>query len=162
MEQKKEFDLKSVKVHRTKEATILEITFAIVAIIVWGIIIWLIHRAPDVVPTHFDTSGNANAYGSPAGVAIPCIILTIAAIVIMVTAYFPRHINMPFKITNIRQVELTLRQLRIVGITFLFLPLAVAYMMLGTSTPSPTPVLVVIGIIFLEFIVTSILIYKAK
>ena len=80
----------------------------------------------------------------------------------MVLAYFPRHINMPFKITNIRQVELAIRQLRIVGITFLFLPLAVAYMMLGMKTPSATPMLVVVGLIFLEFIVTSILIYRAK
>lgn len=156
------FDIKKAKVHRTMEGTIFEIVFAIVAIIVWGVIIWLVHRAPDIVPTHFDASGNPNAYGSPIGATIPCVILTIGAIVMMVLAYFPRHINMPFKITNIRQVELAIRQLRIVGITFLFLPLAVAYMMLGMKTPSATPMLVVVGLIFLEFIVTSILIYKAK
>jgi len=156
------FDIKKIKVHRTTEATVFEVAFAIVAIIVWGLIIWLVHRAPDIVPTHFDASGKPNAYSSPIGATIPCVILTIGAIVMMVLAYFPRHINMPFKITNIRQVELAIRQLRIVGITFLFLPLAVAYMMLGMKTPSATPMLVVVGLIFLEFIVTSILIYKAK
>lgn len=83
------FDLKKVKVHRTAEATILEVVFAIVA-------------------------------------------------------------------------ELTLRQLRIAGIFFLLLPLAVAYIMLGMNTPSPTPLLIVIGLIFLVFIVFTILIYKAK
>ena len=156
------FDIKKIKVYRTTEATVFEVAFAIVAIIVWALIIWLVHRAPDIVPTHFDASGKPNAYGTPAGVTIPCVILTIAAIVMMVLAYFPRHINMPFKITNIRQVELTIRQLRIAGITFLFLPLAVAYMMLGMKTPSATPLLVVVGLILLEFIVTSILIYRAK
>ena len=156
------FNIKDIKVHRTMEGTIFEIAFAIIAIIVWGLIIWLVHQAPDIVPTHFDASGKPNAYGSPTGVTIPCVILTIGAIVMMVLAYFPRHINMPFKITNIRQVELAIRQLRIVGITFLFLPLAVAYMMLGMKTPSATPMLVVVGLIFLEFIVTSILIYRAK
>lgn len=156
------FDLKKVKVHRTAEATILEVVFAIVAIIVWGLIIWMIRQAPDIVPTHFDASGKPNAYGSPVGITIPCIIVTIAAISLMVAAYFPRHINMPFEITNIRQVELTLRQLRIAGIIFLLLPLAVAYMMLGMNTPSPTPLLIVIGLIFLVFIVFTILIYKAK
>lgn len=156
------FDIKKIKVHRTTEATVFEIVFAIVAVIVWGLIIWLVHRAPDIVPTHFDASGKPNVYGSPAGVTIPCIILTIAAIVLMVLAYFPRHINMPFKITNIQQVELAIRQLRIAGITFLFLPLAVAYMMLGMKTPSATPLLVVVGLIFLVFIVFTILIYKAK
>lgn len=156
------FDIKNAKVHRTMEGTIFEIVFAIVAIIVWGVIIWLVHRAPDIVPTHFDASGNPNAYGSPIGATIPCVILTIGAIVMMVLAYFPRHINMPFKITNIQQVKLTIRQLRIAGITFLFLPLTVAYMMLGMKTPSATPLLVVVGLILLEFIVTSILIYRAK
>jgi hypothetical protein len=35
-------------------------------------------------------------------------------------------------------------------------------MMLGMKTPSATPLLVVVGLILLEFIVTSILIYRAK
>jgi uncharacterized membrane protein len=156
------FDIKKVKVHRTTEATVLETIFVLVAIIVWGLIIWMIHRAPDIIPTHFDGSGKPNAYGSPAEVTFPCIILTIGAIVFMVLAYFPRHINMPFKITNIRQVELALRQLRIAGIIFLFVPLAVAYMMLGMSTPSPMPMLVVIGLLLLEILIFTILIYKAK
>ena len=104
MEQKNTFDLKSVKVHRTTEGTVFEVAFVILAIIVWGLIIWMIHRAPDIVPTHFDASGKPNAYGSPTGLLIPCIILTIGAVVCMVCAYFPRHINMPFEIRNIRQV----------------------------------------------------------
>ena len=156
------FDIKKIKVHRTTEATVFEIAFVIIAIIVWGIIIWMIHRAPDIVPTHFDASGKANAYGSPAGVAIPCIILTIGAVVCMAIAYFPRHINMPFKITNVRQVELAIRFSRVMGITFLLIPLSVAYMMLGMSSPSPTPFLVVFGLLFLEIIYFSIVIYKAK
>ena len=156
------FDIKKIKVYRTTEATVFEVAFAIVAIVVWGLIIWLVHRAPDIVPTHFDSSGKPNAFGSPAGATIPCVILTIGAIVMMVLAYFPRHINMPFRITNIKQVELAIRQLRIVGITFLFLPLAVAYMMLGMKTPSATPLLLMVGLILLEFIVMSILIYRAK
>ena len=144
------------------EGTIFEITFAIIAIIVWGLIIWLVHRAPDIVPTHFDASGKPNAYGSPAGITVPCIILTIAAISMMVLAYFPRHINMPFKMTNIQQVKLAIRQLRIAGIIFMFIPLAVSYMMLGMKTPSPAPLVVMIGLLLLEIIVFTILIYKAK
>ena len=156
------FDIKKIKVYRTTEGTILEVVFAIVAIVVWGIIVWLVHQAPDIVPTHFDASGKPNAYGSPAGVTIPCIILTIGAVVMMVLAYFPRHINMPFKLTNIQQVKLAIRQLRIAGIIFMFIPLAVSYMMLGMKTPSPTPLLAIIGLLLLEIIVFTILIYKAK
>ena len=162
MEQKNTFDLKSVKVHRTSEAIIFETAFVIMAIIVWGIITWMLYRAPDIVPTHFDASGKPNAYGSPSGIIIPCIILTIGAVVCMTIAYFPRRINMPFKITNIRQVELAIRFSRVMGITFLLIPLSVAYMMLGMTSPSPTPFLVVFGLLFLEIIYFSIVIYKAK
>ena len=161
MEQKN-FDIKNVKVHRTTEGTIFEVVFIIVAIVVWGLIIWMVHQAPDIVPTHFDGSGKPNAYGSPAGITIPCIILTIVAIGLMVTAYYPRLINTPMKITNIRQVELSIRMTRVMGITLLLMTLAIAYIMLGMSSPSVVPVLVVLGIIFLEIIIFSILIHKAK
>ena len=156
------FDIKNVKVHRTTEATIFEIVFAIVAVIVWGLIIWMIHQAPDIVPTHFDASGKPNAYGSPTGIAIPCIIITIAAISCMAVAYFPRYVNMPFKITNIRQVELAIRSVRVAGITMLLLALAVVYTLLGTDSPSPAPIFAVIGLLLVEILVFTILINKAK
>ena len=156
------FDIKKVKVHRTTEATVFEIAFAIVAVIVWGLIIWMIHQAPDIVPTHFDASGKPNAYGSPSGIAIPCIIITVVAIGLMVTAYFPRHINMPFKITNIQQVKLAIRSVRVMGITLLLLALAVAYIMLGMSKPSATPVFAIVVVMILEIIIFSILTNKAK
>ncbi|MBO5578800.1 MAG: hypothetical protein J5952_00005, partial [Prevotella sp.] len=81
---------------------------------------------------------------------------------LMVLAYFPRFINMPVKITNIHQVELTIRSTRIAAITLLLLALATGYTMLGMPTPSPIPILAAIGLLFLEIIVFSILIYKAK
>ena len=161
MEQKN-FDIKKVKVHRTTEATIFEIVFVIVAVIVWGVIIWLVHRAPDIVPTHFDASGKPNAYGSPVGITIPCALLTIGAIVCMVCAYYPRLINMPMKITNIRQVELTIRSIRVAGITLLLLALAIAYIMLGMSKPSATPIIAIIVLLILNIFIFSTLINKAK
>ena len=156
------FDIKKIKVHRTTEATIFEIVFVLMALIVWGLIIWMVHRAPDIVPTHFDASGEPNAYGSPVGITIPCALLTIGAIVCMVCAYFPRHINMPFKIRNIRQVELSIRLLRVIGVTLLLTPLAVAYTLLGMSSPSVVPILAVIGLILVETILFTIIIYKSK
>ncbi len=159
---KEEFNLKEVKVHRTTEGTILEIAFAIIAIIVWGLIIWMIQRAPDVVPTHFDGSGKPNAYGSPTGITIPCLIVTIGAILCMVMAYFPRHTNGICKITNIRQLKHSIRSIRLAGITLLILALAVAYTILGMSSPSPIPILAVIGLLFLNIIVFQTLIYKRK
>jgi len=155
------FDIKKVKVHRTTSGTVLEMTFVLTALIVWGLIIWLVHQAPDIVPTHFDGSGNPNAYGSPTRVAIPCIIITIAAIGCMVVAYFPRYINMPVEITNIRQVRLTITSIRVAGITLLLMALAIAYTMLRMESPTPFPILAVVGLLLVEIIVFAILISKA-
>jgi hypothetical protein len=156
------FDIKDVKLHRTTESTLFEIVFAIVMMVVWGLIIWMICRAPDIVPTHFDGSGRPNAYGSPIGILVPCIIITVAAIICMVIAYYPHYINMPFKITNTRQVELAIRSVRVAAITLLLLSLAIVYTLLGMESPSVIPVLVVIVLLLLEIIVFSILAYKAK
>ena len=157
-----QFDIKKVQVHRTSEAIIFETAFAIVAIIVWGIITWMLYRAPDIVPTHFDGAGRPNAYGSPVGVAIPCAIITIVAIGCMVVAYFPRYINMPVKIKNICQVKLAITSVRVAGITLLLMTLAVAYTMLGMSSPHAFLILAGVGLLLLEIIVFTILIYKAK
>ena len=152
MEQKKEFDLKSVKVYRTTQGTILEVLFAIVAVVVWGIIIWLVAKAPDIVPTHFDASGKPNEYGPAAGIMIPCAIITLVAMGIMITAYYPRHINMPFKITNIRQVKLTILSVRITGIILLLIALAVAYTLLGMESPNATPIIALVILLIVEII----------
>ena len=161
MEQNK-FDIKRIKVHRTTSGTVLEIAFVLIAVIVWGLVIWMVHQAPDIVPTHFDGSGKPNAYGSPASATIPCIIITIAAIGCMVVAYFPRYINMPVEITNIRQVSLTITSVRVVGITLLLMTLAITYIMLGMSSPNALPVLAIVGLLLVEIIAFTVLIHKAK
>ena len=69
---------------------------------------------------------------------------------------------MPFEIRNIRQVELAIRLLRVTGITFLLTPLAVAYTLLGMSSPSVIPILATVGLILVETVLFSIIIYKTK
>ena len=156
------FDLKTVKVHRTTEGTIFEIAFVVIAIVVWGLIIWMIHQAPDIVATHFDASGKPNAYGPPAGIAIPCVIITIVAIGLMTTAYFPRLINMPTKLTNIRQVKLAIRGVRIAAIILLIMCLATTYTLLGMESPNATPIMAMVVLLIIETIIFSIVISKTK
>lgn len=161
MEQKKEFDIKTIKVYRTAEGTLFEIAFAIVAIIVWGIVAWMLYRAPAIVATHFDASGHPNAYGSPLPpVLIAGIITTVVGIAMMVTAYYPRWINMPVEINNIRQVRLLVRFVRVAGITILLIPLMITYMMLVHQ--SPLPVFLFMAVLFTEIIVFCMLIHKAR
>lgn len=160
-----DFNIKNIKVHRTTEGTIFEIAFAILAIIVWVSVILMVQQAPDIVPTHFDASGTPNAYGSPEGVLLPCAILTIAAVCLMVLAYFPRYINMPVKITNIRQVELVIRMTRIMGLMLLALTFVVGWTSLGSihhGSHQAAPILSIVGLLLVVIIVFTVLVHKAK
>ena len=151
-----------IKVYRTTEGTIFELAFALLTIVVWGIIIWLLHRAPEVVPTHFRLDGTPDSYGSPFGVLFPCLIMTVVGGCMMLGAYFPHTIHMPFKMTTMRQYELAIRMMRIMGLLMPVLTLGIALTSLAMSKPSAWLVLSVIGLIILITIVFTVLIYRAK
>ena len=60
-----------LNVVRTTKDKIFDIVFLVLTLTIWGIIIWLISRAPDIVPTHFGPSGKPDHYGSPTFIIIP-------------------------------------------------------------------------------------------
>ena len=59
-----------LNVVRTSKDIIFDCVFLALTIAIWGIIAWLISRAPDIVPTHFGPSGKPDAYGSPTFITI--------------------------------------------------------------------------------------------
>ena len=80
----------------------------------------------------------------------------------MLGAYFPHTIHMPFKMTTMRQYELAIRMMRIMGLLMPVLTLGIALTSLAMSKPSAWLVLSVIGLIILITIVFTVLIYRAK
>lgn len=156
---------KKIKVNRTPEGNIFEFAFLVLLIAVWVFIIIALQKAPDIVPTHFDAAGRPNSYGSKFGILIPTIITTIAAVSMMVCAYFPHKINLPTQITTPHQYELAIRMLRIMGLILLALTASIGYMSLvlgAHGAPSAVPILAVVGLLFVVIIVFTFLIYKAK
>jgi uncharacterized membrane protein len=154
-----------IKVYRTLEGNIFEFVFLVLLIAVWVAIIQFLSSAPDIVPTHFDAAGRPNSYGSKYGILLPTIITTIAAISMMVCAYFPNKINMPTKISTTHQYELAIRMLRVLGLVLLALTLTIAYTSLvagAHGSPSAVPILAVVGAMFVVIIVFTFLIHKAK
>ncbi len=152
-----------IKVNRTTEGTIFEAAFIILAIVVWALIIWMISQAPETIATHFDGHGRPNGYGSPWGLLVPCIITTLAGILLLVVCYFPHLINMPVKATTKRQYELTIRSTRIAALCMLLVTLAVpCTLLLLPSPPSPWPIMGSIGLLVVVAIYYSIRIHRAK
>ena len=86
-----------IEVHRTTEGTIFEVAFAILAVTVWALIIWMLSKAPDVIATHFDGNGRPNGYGSPWGLLVPCIITTVVGAGLLVVAYRPTLSTCPWR-----------------------------------------------------------------
>ena len=153
---------RKIKVNRTKEGTVFEIAFVMLAVIVWALIIWMLCKAPDVVATHFDGRGHPNGYGSPWGLVIPCIITTVVGAGLLVVAYHPHLINMPVEMKTPRQYELGIRSTRVAALTLLLLTLSIPCSLLLFESPSPWPVLAVVGLLLAVAVYYSVRIYKAK
>ena len=161
-----QFDIKKVQVHRTSEAIIFEIAFAIVAVIVWGIITWMLYRAPDIVPTHFGPSGKPDAYGSPTFILIPSAIMTAGALFIAFSIYLPfSSINLPFYngSGNARQKRLGVLLSRIIALFILGLMLGIAvYSLAMKNHESVMPILIIVGLMIGVTIIFTIMMYRAK
>jgi uncharacterized membrane protein len=152
----------NIKVYRTIEGTIFEVAFLILAIIVWGLIIWFIKQAPDIVPTHFDASGNPNAWGSPTGIIFPCSIMTISGAAMLILCYFPKTFSLSGNHATPRNYALTIRMLRIMSLLMLLMTLAIAWTVLRLTNHSPIPIIVIVGIIILVAIINTIAIHRNK
>ena len=151
-----------IEIHRTAEGTVFEVTFVILAVIVWALIIWMLCKAPDVVATHFDGRGHPNGYGSPWGLVIPCVITTVVGAGLLVVAYHPHLINMPVEMKTLRQYELGIRSTRVAALTLLLLTLSIPCTLLLFESPSPWPVLGTVGLLLAVMTYYSVLIYRAR
>ena len=156
---------RKLNVQRTKGAIVFEIVIVVLLLAVWGIIAWLISRAPDIVPTHFGPSGQPDAYGPPTRILVPCVVITLVTLALLFSPYFPKAtLNMPFyqKEGNPRQDRLAVLLTRVLTVFMLVLLLLVAVSSLVLTSHSIVPVAAVMGAMILTCIVFSVLMYKAK
>ena len=151
---------------RTTKDMVFDIVFLVLALTIWGIIIWLINRAPDIGPTHFGPSGKPDAYGSPTFIIIPSAIMTVVALFVAFSIYLPfGSINLPFNIGpgNARQKKLGVLLSRIIALLILGIMLYIAiYTLALKDHDSILPVLIIVGLMFGVSIVFTILMYRAK
>ncbi len=155
-----------LNVVRTTKDKIFDVVFFALTLTIWGIIIWLICRAPDVVPTHFGPSGKPDAYGSPTSILIPSMILTIVAVFIAFSIYLPiASVNLPFHkgSGNEQQKKLGILLSRIIALFLLGLMLFIAIYTLGMKNhESAIPILIIVGLMMGVSLVFTIMMYRAK
>ncbi len=155
-----------LNVVRTTKDKIFDVVFLVLTLTIWGIIIWLITRAPDIVPTHFGPSGKPDAYGSPTSILIPCAIMTVVAFFCAFSIYSPfGRINLPFieGPGNARQKKLGVPLTRIIAIMMLGIMLFIAvYSLAMKDHDSILPVIIIVGSMIGVSIVFTIMMYRAK
>ena len=155
-----------LNVVRTTKDKIFDVIFLVLTLTIWGIIIWLISRAPDIVPTHFGPSGKPDKYGSPTFILIPSVIITVVAFVCAFSIYFPfGSVNLPFVegSGNARQKKLGVLLSRIIAIMMLGIMLFIAvYSLAMKDHESILPVIFIVGSMIGVSLVFTIMMYRAK
>ena len=136
---KGDLDLKNVKVHRSKEGTIFEVAAALILILAW--LIALIRYQSGKFDVDF---------------LLPMIIFTIAAVALLVGAYFPQFIHSGLPLNNMRQLGLAVRMCRVMAVVFAASTLCLAFFQSDFRQHY------YIIAIMLPIIVFNILIAKAK
>ena len=106
-----DFNIKDVKVHRTLEGTIFELVTAIILVVTYAVAI---------AKNYFD-------FVNFQGKHMATIVISVISIAFLVMAYSPKNISIGGKAENIRQVEISIRTIRIYAVKFaLFCLLMVA------------------------------------
>jgi hypothetical protein len=133
-----DFNIKYVKVHRTLEGTIFEIVSAIILVVVWVLAF---------TTKMFDGS-------EIQGKHIAIITLTVATIVLLAGAYFPRWINAGQELKNIRQVEIAIRMTRTIAVEL------AAFCLLMVAFSSHKAIIDIIHIAFTVSVIATIAIFN--
>ncbi|MBR5656008.1 MAG: hypothetical protein IKW98_04915 [Prevotella sp.] len=141
MEQK-DFDIKKVKVYRTLEGTIFEFVAAIILIATW---------IAAVATRVFNGSDITAKY-------VVLVVISLAVIVMLANAYYPRRLNFGQELKNIRQVEIGIRMVRTLAVELAFLPL---FMIAFTPEHDFAPI-ILFAILIVTVVVFKILLNKAK
>ena len=142
MEENKKFDLKSVKVHRTLEGTIFELVTAIILIVTYAVAI----------------AKNYFGFDNFQGKHMATIVISVLSILLLVMAYSPKNISIGGKAENIRQVEISIRTIRVFAVKF-----ALFCLLMVTISPDNPIIHTAFGIaIVATALVSTFFLNKAK
>ena len=144
-QQQEKFDIKKIKVGRTIEGTILE---AITVMLLIGT--WVIALAK-----HQFSGGMQNEWLQVA------MIISIAAIALLVVAYFPRYMKNAHQLSNMRQVLISVRSLRVLAVEFALMILCNAIAG-GTMLGQPFWTSIALAVIILTSLIFYLFIIRAK
>lgn len=145
---KEEFDIEQVKVGRTREGTIMEVLAFLLLAVTWAV----------------GLTKHQSASATGEGLLGKCIVFSIIVVLLLVASYFPKFFSNSHQLSNMRQVLLTVRMIRVLAIEF---ALTVLFMVISGGLMSPQydcswVYNIIMIVILLTALLFTILIYKAK
>ena len=144
-QQQEKFDIKKIKVARTIEGTILEAITVMLLIGTWVI----------ALTKHQFDGGMQNEWLQVA------IIISIAAVALLVVAYFPRYMKNAHQLRNIRQVLISVRSFRVLAVEFALMLLCNAISG-GTMIGQPFWTSAAVAVIIITCLIFYLLVIRAK
>ena len=137
-----EFNIQEVKVHRTLEGTIFEIITAIILIVTYAVAI---------AKNYFD-------FDIFQGKHLATIVLSVISIVLLAVAYSPKNINIGGEPKNIRQVEISIRTVRVIAVE-----LALFCLLMVAISPDNPIIHTAFGVtLVVTALISTIFIHKSK
>ena len=137
-----EFNINEVKVYRTLEGTIFEMLTAIFIIVMY---------LTAFTTRYFD-------FDNFQGKHLATIVLSVISIVLLLVAYSPKNINIGGQPKNIRQVEISIRTVRIIAVE-----LALFCLLMVAISPDNPIIHTAFGVsIVATALISTIFIHRAK
>ena len=133
-------------------ALLLLIAMWVVAAVLWR------EAAGDEVALHMNLAGEVDKVGDPVSLLIMTGTWTFVMLLVGFSAYRPRLMNPPTRITTVKQLKLAVTQMRAMNIILGIMGIC---HLLSMVYETPVWVLIPAGLLFIEVIVFSILIRRA-
>jgi hypothetical protein len=133
-------------------ALLLLIAMWVVAAVLWR------EAAGDEVALHMNLAGEVDKVGDPVSLLIMTGTWTFVMLLVGFSAYRPRLMNPPTRITTVKQLKLAVTQMRVMNIILGIMGIC---LLLSMVYETPVWVLIPAGLLFIEVIVFSILIRRA-
>jgi len=102
----------------------LELTGIVLLAILWGLSIYAYAKLPDIIPTHFNATGEADALGGKTTLLILSIVATVLYAGLTALGGFPHIFNYVRPITEAnaqRQYSIATRLLRVLKVVIVFI-----------------------------------------
>jgi uncharacterized membrane protein len=159
-----------IKIENTFLDKLVELLGWLTIIILWVLTIWSYFKLPDIIPIHYDNSGNPDNYGDRLTIFILPLVASVIFAGMTIISKFPHVFNYPVDITKenaLKQYANAIRLLRILkfSIPFIFLIIIIVSIDFPFDNSDGLGIWflpVILGIILIPLIVFFIKSFKHK